>query len=310
MRMLEFNKEHKKGKLKKILKSGVALAGVFCGGYLIYVSGLSNPYYLKHPKTVEDYAIEQNIIDPEFIDDSETEHLAQKVSYYESIKDTMENDVDTDRVNLYYEPTGLSEESTFEEFKESVQRTQLKTDYMNDWDTYLSFSEEELDDFWKEFSSDYEVITNYMNEHADADYNALYNKLLNTRLREMLDENEIESFQLNDVIIHEEEPNYKVVEFDATLNGEDIHYFLDDDHLFKVFKSMEGEKENYVSDLNTLLSTNFSLQEADNLEDFNENQPPIFMGPLYMAGIFVGITITAKAIKKGIEKGKERGKSK
>ena len=284
--MLEFNRDHIKSNVKKVLNSkffNIALVTIK-SGLTIIVTVCAASFFLAPHETLNLFGIDmkpplvrthmQSTVQKSTVNqDSKIVSLAEKVDYYESIDSTFKSMGDSSK--FYSEHTSTSNDSnpTFDDFKASVEQTNLNVDYMRRKGRYIAFSEEEINNYKKEMFGDYDVISQYTEANKSTDYEELYSRVLNNRIQNALQENGIEYFSLNNITIHEEDPKNKYAELDMTINGSDTKIFAGD-YLFNIFKNMaDDSKEDYVKNINNLIWGRFDINmESNEINNYTQEK--------------------------------------
>jgi hypothetical protein len=303
--MLEFNKDHVKAKLKKVINlenfKKVAIATTSGIVMVACLTALLMPKQVlpmlgvdMEPQYVSNQ-MQEMVQKSELGDNPGIALGAQKIDYYESIDPTMGKIQNSGVLEGYANPNGNVKTATFDDFKNSVERTNLNIDYMNKKGQYIAFSKEEIDNFKKELFTDYGTINEYVDNNKSNDYNDFYSEILNQKIKKAFEEKGIENFKLNDITIHEENIKNKYAELDMTINDENTRVYAGD-YLFNIFKSMnDADRQNYAQNINNLISGKFEIDmDSHEINNYTETKKEQEKAATSIAGSILTILLITK----------------
>ncbi|MBR3210136.1 MAG: hypothetical protein IKF82_07745 [Bacilli bacterium] len=234
--MLNFNDEHKLTSVgKKVENSSLndfSKMVNMMGFAVLLSSSLSACGSAERSRVVEvqnnmQEAVERTIGD----DDLDILATAERVDYSETAKYFLDdNSIFYDELEEGIEISEFDNSiPSYEDFKESMERTLTNYDYMLRKIRVAQISEEEKNKFFDEMYSDYIVITRYLNNNEKADYDKLFDEGLKYKFGELLELHDAYAFQLNNIQFMtevneetQEEEGYAIL--DVEVNGKNIRF--------------------------------------------------------------------------------------
>lgn len=309
MLMLNFNEDHKKASLEKKPKKAVSKSiAINIGGVILLIPCLIfivNPNVIDNFFTIDEAKAYEKILNDnrDFIERANLDdnlgvyNAAEKMDYYNSIENSLS--VLDDSEEYLKNASAIPEDDIkYENFKESVKRTNKNINFMQGKGRYISFTDEEYEALTKELTEDYTLINKYIEENRNSDSENYYKQVLNYKIAKGFEEKNIESFSIDEINFYEPENKNPTAEIKVVINNEE-EILIVSGKAYMALKQLEEEDyELFQENINELSYAKFELSS-----DMDKDKTKEIM--ILLLVILSGTYFSVKDKKEKREKRKE-----
>lgn len=141
------------------------------------------------------------------------------------------------------------EKITLQEFEKKVKRSFENISIINNFGETIKLSKNEINSIKEDIIEDYITIKKYAEESYEKDFDSFYKKVLSNKLKNVLKENNIETFSLNNIAVTTNEKYQKRIKFDFTVNGEEKSIITDTTITKYVLEAQDYKTTKSISNL-------------------------------------------------------------